>query len=284
MYVCIYMYKYICIHIHSTFAQLVQFEGWGDEWLDDLHTHAHIDTHTHTPYTYAYIHTHIHGAFAAGAGREWLDDLSYIQTHTHTHISHTYIHSHTHAYMAPWQLVLFGGWGDEWLDDLYGLDVSGIVGPPYAVQKLIPGTGPISGNTKVSEEELCLCIWCVHIHVVLYIIQGWSFHYADGQIVAICMHAHIHAYIHTNIHTDHHQGLELSPRRWSNSGQIHRRFNGRNRYRNVSEQRRNTMYITCVGKVWCWGCGGIYVHLCVCIYIYIYVCTYVFECLCVYLS
>ncbi len=85
----------------------------------------------------------------------------YIRIHAHMHIlMHNVLFS---------QLVLFGGWGDEWLDDLYGLDVSGIVGPPYAVQKLIPATGPISGKTRVSVRYLD-CIVCVYVCMyVLYV-------------------------------------------------------------------------------------------------------------------
>ena len=47
------------------------------------------------------------------------------------------------------QLVLFGGWSDDWLGDLYSLNVSGIVGPPYAVQSIDPTGGPTTGNTLV---------------------------------------------------------------------------------------------------------------------------------------
>ena len=44
---------------------------------------------------------------------------------------------------------MFGGWANDWLDDLYMLDVSGIVGPPYAVQKLVPNEGPMTGKTEI---------------------------------------------------------------------------------------------------------------------------------------
>jgi dynein heavy chain len=52
------------------------------------------------------------------------------------------------------RLILYGGWSDEWLCDLYSLDVSGIVGPPYAVQMLEPANGPITGNTFVTIRGL----------------------------------------------------------------------------------------------------------------------------------
>ena len=47
-------------------------------------------------------------------------------------------------------IVFFGGWKQGWLDDLWCLNVAGIVGPSYAVQSLSPATGPITGNTPVS--------------------------------------------------------------------------------------------------------------------------------------
>ena len=37
-----------------------------------------------------------------------------------------------------------------WLDDLWALNVAGIVGPAYAVQSVSPNNGPITGNTPVS--------------------------------------------------------------------------------------------------------------------------------------
>lgn len=48
------------------------------------------------------------------------------------------------------QLIMFGGWANDWLDDLYLLDVSGIVGPPYAIQGLVPNEGPMTGKTDIS--------------------------------------------------------------------------------------------------------------------------------------
>lgn len=47
------------------------------------------------------------------------------------------------------RLLIFGGWADEWLDDVYTLDVGNIVGPPYAITDIQPNTGPITGNTDV---------------------------------------------------------------------------------------------------------------------------------------
>ena len=42
------------------------------------------------------------------------------------------------------KLYLFGGWNDKWISSLYALDVSAVVGPPYAVHALEPSTGPVS--------------------------------------------------------------------------------------------------------------------------------------------
>ena len=47
------------------------------------------------------------------------------------------------------RLILFGGWENEWLDDLWSLNVSTIVGPPYAITDIIPALGQLSGNTNV---------------------------------------------------------------------------------------------------------------------------------------
>ncbi len=47
------------------------------------------------------------------------------------------------------RLILYGGWSDAWLSDLYNLDVSGIVGPPYAVSSIEPTSGPVTGNTLI---------------------------------------------------------------------------------------------------------------------------------------
>ena len=46
-------------------------------------------------------------------------------------------------------LLYFGGWRQGWLDDLWCLNVAGVVGPPYAVQTVEPSTGPVTGNTPV---------------------------------------------------------------------------------------------------------------------------------------
>lgn len=48
------------------------------------------------------------------------------------------------------KLIVFGGWADQWLGDLYTLDVGNIVGPPYAITDMIPKMGPITGGTDIT--------------------------------------------------------------------------------------------------------------------------------------
>jgi dynein heavy chain, axonemal len=47
------------------------------------------------------------------------------------------------------RLIVFGGWANEWLNDIYTLNVSTIVGPPYAISEIIPKLGQLSGGTHV---------------------------------------------------------------------------------------------------------------------------------------
>ena len=46
-------------------------------------------------------------------------------------------------------LIVFGGWANEWLEDLYGLNVSSIVGPPYAITEIIHNLGQLTGGTQL---------------------------------------------------------------------------------------------------------------------------------------
>ena len=39
------------------------------------------------------------------------------------------------------RLVVFGGWHNGWLNDMYVLDVSKIVGPSYAITSIDPHKG-----------------------------------------------------------------------------------------------------------------------------------------------
>ncbi|CAJ1331853.1 unnamed protein product [Effrenium voratum] len=47
------------------------------------------------------------------------------------------------------RLIMYGGWSNKWLDDCWQINVSSIVGPPYAVVRVEPPLGPVSGNQKV---------------------------------------------------------------------------------------------------------------------------------------
>ena len=47
------------------------------------------------------------------------------------------------------RLIVFGGWADTWIGDIYALNVSSIVGPPYAITTIEPSLGQLSGNTEV---------------------------------------------------------------------------------------------------------------------------------------
>jgi hypothetical protein len=48
------------------------------------------------------------------------------------------------------RLLVFGGWNNGWLNDLYALNVSKIVGPLYAITDIVPNLGQLSGNVQVS--------------------------------------------------------------------------------------------------------------------------------------
>ncbi|CAK0896865.1 unnamed protein product [Prorocentrum cordatum] len=47
------------------------------------------------------------------------------------------------------RLVIFGGWSNKWLDDCWQINVSSIVGPPYAIAAVRPPLGPVSGLQKI---------------------------------------------------------------------------------------------------------------------------------------
>ena len=52
------------------------------------------------------------------------------------------------------RLLVFGGWNNRWLNDIYALNVSKIVGPAYAVTSMSPMTSQLSGATTVT---VCGC-------------------------------------------------------------------------------------------------------------------------------
>ena len=48
------------------------------------------------------------------------------------------------------KVLLFGGWSNRWLGDTWTLNVSPIIGPPYAVFNVTPDIGPVFGETEVT--------------------------------------------------------------------------------------------------------------------------------------
>jgi dynein heavy chain, axonemal len=48
------------------------------------------------------------------------------------------------------RFYVFGGWANEWLNDLWMLPVGSITGPPYAIESIKPKVGPLTGKTKLS--------------------------------------------------------------------------------------------------------------------------------------
>ena len=47
------------------------------------------------------------------------------------------------------RLVIFGGWANNWLDDMWALNVGSITGPSYAIFGIEPKMGPLTGNTDI---------------------------------------------------------------------------------------------------------------------------------------
>lgn len=48
------------------------------------------------------------------------------------------------------RFYVFGGWANEWLNDMWMLPVGNITGPPYAIDYIKPKVGPLTGKTKLS--------------------------------------------------------------------------------------------------------------------------------------
>ena len=51
-------------------------------------------------------------------------------------------------------LLIFGGWANRWLGDLIKLNVSPIIGPPYACTGIEPESGPVFGSTEIVLKGL----------------------------------------------------------------------------------------------------------------------------------
>lgn len=52
------------------------------------------------------------------------------------------------------RLLIFGGWNSNWLGDLHSLNVSLIVGPPYAITAIDPPLGELTGNSECIIEGI----------------------------------------------------------------------------------------------------------------------------------
>lgn len=48
------------------------------------------------------------------------------------------------------RIMVHGGWKNDWMNDIWSLNVSTITGPPYAIFDMQPKLGPLTGKTKVS--------------------------------------------------------------------------------------------------------------------------------------
>lgn len=51
-------------------------------------------------------------------------------------------------------LLIFGGWANRWLGDTIKLNVSPIIGPPYACVGIEPESGPVFGSTELIVKGL----------------------------------------------------------------------------------------------------------------------------------
>ena len=48
------------------------------------------------------------------------------------------------------RLILCGGWAQKWFNDVYGLNVSSLVGPPYSISSIFPAKGPLTGGQEIT--------------------------------------------------------------------------------------------------------------------------------------
>ncbi|MCQ2816062.1 MAG: AAA family ATPase, partial [archaeon] len=74
-------------------------------------------------------------------------------------------------------LLIFGGWNNEWYGDLYGICVSSIVGPSYSVKELEPDKGRISGGQKVILRGSKLSSG----NIIVYFILGNKEKHTNGE-------------------------------------------------------------------------------------------------------
>lgn len=48
------------------------------------------------------------------------------------------------------RLLIFGGWNNGWIDDLWSIKVGKVVGPSYAIMSSEPSLGQLSGNVPIT--------------------------------------------------------------------------------------------------------------------------------------
>lgn len=48
------------------------------------------------------------------------------------------------------RFYVFGGWANDWMNDMWVLPVGNITGPPYSITHIKPTVGPLTGKTKLS--------------------------------------------------------------------------------------------------------------------------------------
>jgi dynein heavy chain len=52
------------------------------------------------------------------------------------------------------RLFFYGGWANRWMEDLWTLNVSPIIGPPYATLSVSPIIGPVFGDTEITVKGI----------------------------------------------------------------------------------------------------------------------------------
>ena len=82
-------------------------------------------------------------------------------------------------YQHSKNLLLFGGWNNEWFGDIYGICVSAIVGPSYSVKSVYPNMGRISGNQEITLYGSKLS----NGNITVYFILGAKYAQTTGTLI-----------------------------------------------------------------------------------------------------
>ncbi len=82
-------------------------------------------------------------------------------------------------YQHSKNLLLFGGWNNEWFGDIYGICVSAIVGPSYSVKSIYPNMGRISGNQEITLYGSKLS----NGNITVYFILGSKYAQTQGTLI-----------------------------------------------------------------------------------------------------